>query len=136
MFPESELRNCYEANPDGSMGDYKTADSIFDSMDAGVRKRDYSGIRVPVLAFVTFPASAGNLMGGSYTAKNEQERAAMDESFKEVVGFIKQDEKKLQTEVPGARVVEMPGADHHVFLSNESDVLRELRRFLEGLPRT
>jgi pimeloyl-ACP methyl ester carboxylesterase len=135
VFPESELRNCYQANPDGSMGDYKTAESVFNAMDAGVRKRDYSRIRVPVLAFVTLPASAGNLMGGSYTPKNEQERAAMDESFKQVVGFIKQDEKKLQTEVPGARVIEMPGADHHIFLSNESDVLRELRRFLEGLPR-
>jgi non-heme chloroperoxidase len=135
VFPESELRNCYHANPDGSMGDYETADSIFDAMDAGARKRDYSRIRVPVLAFVTFPASAGNLMGGSYTAKNEQERAAMDESFKAVAGYIKQDEKKLQTEVPGARVIEMPGADHHLFLSNESDVLRELRKFLEDLPR-
>jgi len=74
VFPESELRNCYQANPDGSMGDYKTADSIFDAIDAGVRKRDYSGIRVPLLAFVTFPASAGNLMGEAThlkTNKNE-----------------------------------------------------------------
>jgi non-heme chloroperoxidase len=134
VFPESELRNCYQANPDGSMGDYKTADSVFNAMDAGALKRDYSRIRVPVLAFVTFPASAGNLMGGSYLPKNEEERAAMEESFEQVVGFIKQDEKKLQTEVPGAKVIEMPGADHHVFLSNESDILRELRRFLEGLP--
>lgn len=135
VFPESELRNCYQANADGSMGDYKTAGSIFAAMDAGVRKRDYSRIRVPVLAFVTFPASAGNLMSGNYEPKNEQERAAMDESFKAVVGYIKRDAKRLQSEVPGARVIEMPGADHHVFLSNESDVLRELRRFLEGLPR-
>lgn len=75
-------------------------------------------------------------MGGSYTPKNELERAAMDESFKDVVGFIKQDEKKLQNEVPGAREIDMPGADHHVFLSNDSDVIRELRKFLEGLPRS
>ena len=118
------------------MGNYKTADSTFAAMDAGVRKRDYSRITVPVLAFVTFPASAGNLMGGSYTPTNAQERAAMDESFKAVVGFIKQDEKKLQTEVRRARIVEMPGADHHLFLSNESDVLRELRKLLEDLPHT
>ncbi len=114
-------------------GDYKTAGSIFEAIDAGVRKRDYSGIRVPVLAFVTFPASAGNLMGGNYQPKNEQERAAIEESFKSVVGYIKRDELRLQSEVPGARVIEMPGADHHLFLSNEADVLRELRKFLEGL---
>jgi hypothetical protein len=71
VFLESELRNCYEANPDGSMGDYKTAESVFDAMTAGVRKRDYSKIRVPVLAFVGLPASAGSLMGGNYEPKNE-----------------------------------------------------------------
>ena len=131
VFPESELRNCYQANSDGSMGDYKTAESIVDAINKGIRKRDYSGIRVPVLAFVGLPLSAGSLMSGNYEPKNEQERAAMDESFKAVVGYIKRDAKKLQSEVPGARVIEMPGADHHVFLSNESDVLRELRRFLE-----
>jgi non-heme chloroperoxidase len=135
VFPESELRNCYEANPDGSMGHYKTAESVFNAMTAGIRKRDYSGIRVPVLAFVGLPASAGRLMGGNYEPKNEQERAAMDESFKTIVGYIKRDEKRLQSDVPAARVIEMPGADHHLFLSNESDVLREMRRFLEGLPR-
>jgi hypothetical protein len=71
VFLESELRNCYEANPDGSMGDYKTAESVFDAMTAGVRKRDYSKIRVPVLAFVGLPASAGSLMAGNYEPKNE-----------------------------------------------------------------
>ena len=74
-------------------------------------------------------------VGLLHPLQHEQERGVMDESFKAVVSFIKQDEKKLQTEVPGARVIEMPGADHHVFLSNESDVLRELRKFLEDLPR-
>jgi non-heme chloroperoxidase len=59
----------------------------------------------------------------------------MDESFRAIVGYIKRDEKSLQIEVPGAWVIEMPGADHNLFLSNESDVLRELRRFLEALPR-
>ena len=135
VFPESELRNCYQANSDGSMGAYKTAESIFDAINAGIRKRDYSRIRVPVLAFVTFPSSAGSLMSGNYEPKNEQERVAMDESFKAIVGYIKRDAKRLQSEVPGARVIEMPGADHHVFLSNEPEVLRELRTFLEGLPR-
>jgi hypothetical protein len=33
----------------------------------------------------------------------------------------------------GARVVELWGADHFVFLSNEADVLRELHAFLSTL---
>ena len=34
--------------------------------------------------------------------------------------------------VPTARVVRVPGA-HHVFLSNQADVRREMRRFIDGL---
>jgi pimeloyl-ACP methyl ester carboxylesterase len=132
-LPEAMLRNCYQVNADGSMGDYKTAESVFNAIDAGVRKRDYSGVRVPVLAIVTLPGPAGNLMGGHYQPKNEEERVAMDESFKTVVRYIKRSEERLQSEVPGARIIEMPGADHHVFLSDETDVLRELRKFSEGL---
>jgi len=32
--------------------------------------------------------------------------------------------------VPGARVVRLPNANHYVFISNEADVLREMRAFL------
>jgi pimeloyl-ACP methyl ester carboxylesterase len=37
--------------------------------------------------------------------------------------------------VPSARVVRLPNADHYVFNSNEADVLREMRAFIDGLPR-
>ncbi|HTE47375.1 MAG TPA: hypothetical protein VK636_19140 [Gemmatimonadaceae bacterium] len=36
--------------------------------------------------------------------------------------------------VPGARVVRLPNADHFVFRSNEADVVREIRAFVDTLP--
>jgi hypothetical protein len=36
--------------------------------------------------------------------------------------------------VPSARVVRLPHANHYIFLSNESDVIREMNAFLSGLP--
>jgi pimeloyl-ACP methyl ester carboxylesterase len=39
----------------------------------------------------------------------------------------------FETGVPTARVVKLPGAHHYVFLSNEAEVLREMRAFLSGL---
>jgi hypothetical protein len=36
--------------------------------------------------------------------------------------------------VPSARVVRVQNADHYIFISNEADVLREMRAFLAGLP--
>jgi non-heme chloroperoxidase len=38
--------------------------------------------------------------------------------------------------VPQARIVQIPGANHFVFTSNEAEVLREMRSFIDGLPRT
>jgi hypothetical protein len=31
-------------------------------------------------------------------------------------------------------VVRLPNANHYVFMSNEADVLREMRAFINGLP--
>ena len=42
--------------------------------------------------------------------------------------------RNLLTAAAPARVIEMPAANHYVFLSNEAYVLQELRAFLDGLP--
>ena len=39
----------------------------------------------------------------------------------------------FQIGVPTARVVKLKNTNHYVFMSNEADVLRELRAFLAGL---
>jgi hypothetical protein len=39
----------------------------------------------------------------------------------------------VEAGVPSAGVVRLPKANHYVFLSNEADVLREMRAFLDGL---
>jgi hypothetical protein len=36
--------------------------------------------------------------------------------------------------IPSAHVVRLPNANHYVFMSNEADVLREMRAFINGLP--
>lgn len=41
--------------------------------------------------------------------------------------------KAVEEGVPTARVVKLPGAHHYVYLSNEADVLREMRAFLSRL---
>jgi non-heme chloroperoxidase len=51
-FPESEYRNVYEVRADGSKGVYKTPRFIHDAIGNGDIKRDYSHIRVPVLALL------------------------------------------------------------------------------------
>jgi len=43
------------------------------------------------------------------------------------------DPETLKKVAPSARVVRLPGADHWVFLSNEADVLREIRAFVDTI---
>jgi len=44
-------------------------------------------------------------------------------------------EQDLLDAVPSARIVELPGANLFMFLSNEGDVLREIRSFATALTR-
>jgi hypothetical protein len=41
--------------------------------------------------------------------------------------------KAIQEGLPDARVVKLARANHYVYLSNEADVLREMRAFISGL---
>jgi len=131
-FPESDLRQLYAAKPDGGMGAYRTPGSLRDAITAGMRKPDYSGIRVPVLAFFTLPAPLEKQIE-RYPPQNAEERAAMEKVFAADLAWAKRSMGRLTSGVPSARVVELPGADHYLFFSNESDLLREIRQFVTNL---
>jgi len=97
-----------------------------------MRKPDYSRIRVPVLAFYALPAPLNDQLK-QYKPQNAVERTAIEEVYAAEVSFSRRSSRSLQVSVPGARIVELPGARHHMFLSNEADVLREIRAFLTRL---
>lgn len=42
--------------------------------------------------------------------------------------------KAFERGIPSAHVVRLPNANHYVFMSNEADVLREMRAFINSLP--
>ena len=131
-FPESELRNLYAAKPDGGMGEYQTPVSVRDAITAGMRRPDYSSIRVPVLAFFTLPAPLENQIE-RYRPKTADERAAMEQVLAADLAWARRSIDRLKSGAPASRVVELPGADHYIFFSNESDVLLEIRQFVTTL---
>jgi non-heme chloroperoxidase len=129
VFPESALRNTLTTNPDGSVGVYKASTPfIQEAFGNGALKRDYSRIRVPILAI--FPAVSES---PQYEPKNAQERAAIEAYEKATLTYVLRRKKELQKAPGGVRIVDLPGAKHHVFISNEADVIREIRAFLLGL---
>lgn len=124
-FPESESH--------ASATNYQSARHALKAIGEGTKKRDYSKIRAPVLSlFATFRPADDPLRHDM--PKDLQNRAAVEAFEAATMVYIKRYEKSLLTAVPGARIVELPGANHYVFLSNEADVLQEINSFIAHLP--
>jgi non-heme chloroperoxidase len=127
-FPESELHNQFETNLDGSVGKGRSSSWMHNAIGEGDRKRDYSKIRVPVLAF--FPAADDKR---KYEPKDAQERAAMDAFDAATAAYTRRCRENLQHARSAVRTVDLKGANHYVFMSNEAEVLQELQAFVTGL---
>lgn len=132
-FPESELRNGFATNPDGTMGEHKTPGRIHNAIGAGAKKRDYSKIRVPVLALFDYPRYADAPKKGGYQLKNDEERAATKAFAEATAAYVDRWLKNLMSSVPGVRLVDLPEAGHYVFLKRETEVLKEIRKFVADL---
>jgi non-heme chloroperoxidase len=122
-FPESELRQNHESRPDGGVGKNRDTSSARKAITEGAQK--YTAIQVPVLAIFANPRDPG-----PYPHNTPAERAATEALQTAGIEAIA---KAFENGTPSARVVRVPHSTHYVFLSNEADVLLEMRAFLAGL---
>jgi len=91
---------------------------------SGVMK--FTTINAPALVIFANPHDVGNMM-----KDNPKARAAFIASNNR---STEQQAVAFERQVPSARVVRIPNANHYVFLSNEADVLREMNAFITTLP--
>ena len=128
-IPESELRNQFEA-VNGGVGPVKTPDWVMRAIgQQQVYRKDYSNIRVPVLALLEFPRFPAD-----YRPKNDEERALIEQFVARGRVIWGRWTDKLKRGVPDARFVDVPGGGHYLFMTKEAEVLRELHAFIAGLP--
>ena len=133
-IPESELRSTCTTNADGTMGRHKTPRRIHEAIGAGVRKRDYSKIRVPVLALYEVPQRPDAPPAPHEpAAPTDEERAAIAAFRAATRVYVDRWRANLERGVPDARVVDLPGAGHFVFLKCETEVVREIQAFVARL---
>jgi non-heme chloroperoxidase len=130
-FPESELRNIYAVDADGTMGRHVSPPNMGWLIAAGQKARDYSKIRVPVLVLCELPRPGG--VPDHHQPKDGAERAAILAFGNFIKGYTDRWAANLTRSVPDARIVDRPGAGHFVFLTREAQVLEEMRRFAEAL---
>jgi len=142
VFPESEVRQAFAVLPDGRLGQYKASTpDINAAVGRGQIKRDYSNIRVPVLVFMDYPWPPGDPLrpttvivdGREYQPVNDDERAAIVAYARVERRRVDQRTATLKRSVPGARVIELRGAGHYLFLTREADVVSGMQRFVTAL---
>ena len=131
-FPEAELRQSYASNPDGTLGRYLVSKEVRDALFAGLEAPDYARIRVPVLAFFGLPMALEDQLK-RYQPQDVEQAAAMGLKYGVDLAWVARNSDALKRGVPGARIVELVGANTYIFLSNEAEVLREMRAFVTGL---
>jgi non-heme chloroperoxidase len=120
-FPEAELRQKRSATPEGRVGPPRAFPGGR-SLTAGMKQ--YVEIKTPAL-FLVSSQSRGRWAEASSDPVLKAQVAAMNV-------LLERQAKSIQEALPSARVVKLAGSNHYVFLSNEADVLREMRAFLGG----
>jgi len=131
LLPESELRHGFE-DVGGRVGPFKTPEWVRRAIGQGqVFRRDYSNIRVPVLALMNGVDTTEEwLTASGYQPKSDAEREAIDRFMARSRIVFGRWETKLRQHVPDARIVHYPLAGHFVFLTREAEVLREIHAWV------
>jgi non-heme chloroperoxidase len=132
-FPEAELRYLFSVKPDGSLGPELMSRTVRQAVTVDARrKQDYANVRVPVLAIFRTPLPFEEIAQG-YVIQNDLQRAALRQKSVGERMMTAKWEKDLRAGVPTAKIVELPGASLYMFLSNEADIIREVRSFAATL---
>lgn len=127
--PEAELRQTWESDSEAPTGEHRKfpGSPVFSTiLDAG---KKYDRIPVPALAIFALPHLPERWIRESSDPTVAQAGGAY---FATINALTEKQARAFETGVPTARVVRVPGS-HYVFISNESDVLEEMRRFIDGL---
>jgi non-heme chloroperoxidase len=126
-FPEAELRQSWYSTPGGRVGKRRVFPGS-SKLLTGMKR--YTDIPVRSLVIFANPHSQGLWVDGN---KDPAVRAAAKAYSAALAALTERQANAFENGVPTAHVVRLAGAHHYVYLSNEADVLREMRAFLTGL---
>jgi pimeloyl-ACP methyl ester carboxylesterase len=130
LFPEAELRAQRETTSDGGVGKQRDlpGGALFMPLMTGAKK--YTAIPVPALVIFANPHSQGVWVDKNADPSVQTAAKAYSTALE---ALTQRQEKSVEEGVLTAHVITLPNANHYVFLSNEADVLREMRAFIARL---
>ena len=126
-YPEGELRQQYATTPDGRVGkqrDFPGGAVMLEGM------KKYADIPVPALVIFANPHAQPKWISESTDPKVREAGEAFSAAL---LALTTRQAKAFEDGVPTAHVVRLRDADHYVYLSNEADVLREMKSFFSTI---
>ncbi|QNI32346.1 alpha/beta hydrolase [Alloacidobacterium dinghuense] len=129
-FPEGELHEVRQTNPDGSVGDFRNppGGAMLMKLISGGQK--YTRIPVPSLFIFANPHSLGTWVDASADVSVRSDAKAYSTAL---AAMTERQEKSVESGVPVAYVITIPNGNHFVFLSNEMECLHAVEAFLSKL---
>ena len=140
-FPLAEIYNSNIIGADGSVQEYPDQARVHILIGKGAMQRDYSRIAVPILAFVDLdcpvePQADVTCLPNNrvdYEPANNQERQTINAFWAATDLYISRWMDKVRQAHSQVRFIDLPRANHYVFLSNTSEVLGKLESFMRGM---
>jgi non-heme chloroperoxidase len=126
LMPEGEYRQTWDTTANGRPLKRRNFQGWSTLMTMLGSTRKYTEIQVPALVIFADPHVTETWMA------DPDVRKATEIYFTSLDSLTKSQVKALRQGVPTARVVSLRGA-HHIFISNEVDVLREIYSFAAQL---
>jgi len=126
-YPEGELRQQFTTTPEGHVGEEREFPGQAVMLEGG---KKYADIPVPALVIFAIPHAQAKWISESTDPKVREAGEAFSAAYQ---ALTTRQAKALEDGVPTAHVVRLRGADHYVYLSNEADVLREMKSFFKAL---
>jgi non-heme chloroperoxidase len=131
-IPEAQIRAIGVFDATGKLVRNVTPDSIDAEVIRGAGHPDYSRVRAPILALYSVVDSAPQLFP-TWASMSDSVRAQARAFTVRIQAWSKPARARL-----GARshttVIELHGANHYLFFSNQEEVVAAMRAFLDGTP--
>jgi pimeloyl-ACP methyl ester carboxylesterase len=129
QLPQSEFHQTWDSRPDGrplKAREFPGSESFMAIMNS---PKKYTKIPVPTLVIFAIPHAQEAWM---LKSPDPAVRSAANAYFAKVDVIAERQAQAIEGAIPNARVIRLRGM-HYIFVSNESDVLREMRVFLSNL---
>ena len=132
MVPEAQLRAIGRYGPTGHLVADVTPATIDSGMLAGCGHPDYTRVHAPALAIYAVIDSMPGVFASAATF--DSATTAQARQFTSALQQLgAQERARYRREMPAGQVLEIHGANHYVFYSNEAEVEGAIKEFLLGV---